>query len=104
MSFASTTLAPGGGWIFPGGSTAAMRSPVIAMSRTAGRGSGASGSKTRAPRTISVQVTSVRVEHVLVFGERLLDGLSFLFGGMLRIGGGRRAAAGHQAGPQQQPG
>src|SRR5436853_411522 len=48
MFLASTTLAAGGGSISPGGSTAAMRSPAIAMSRTAGRGSGASGSRPRA--------------------------------------------------------
>src|SRR6266403_3476437 len=47
---------------------------------------------------------SVRVEHALVFSERLLDGLRFLLGRIARVGGGRRAAEAHQAGHQQQPG
>src|SRR5207244_11064128 len=92
MFLASTTLAAGGGSISPGGSTAAMRSPAIAMSRTAGRASGASGSRTRAPRTMSVQFTSVRVEYGLIARERFAQRL-FL---------GRQASELHQAGHEQQ--
>src|SRR2546430_7281889 len=91
MFLASTTLAAGGGSISPGGSTAAIRSPAIAMSRTAGRGSGASGSRTRAPRTRSVQFTSMRVEDALIPLERFAQRLLL----------GRKPAEFHQAGHQQ---
>src|SRR2546426_11437943 len=91
MFLASTALAAEDGSISPGGSTAAMRSPAIAMSRTAGRGSGASGSRTRAPRTMSVQFTLMRIEYGLIPRERFAQRLLF----------GRKPAEFHQAGHQQ---